>query len=322
MKTSIQSIRRRKREAGQALVETAIVYPVLCFFILGVVQMTMMHQARLMLEYAAFNAARAGSVWNADHDKMTRAALISMIASRPSWPGIGGVGAINDYKDMIGAGFLLIGGNTLTSGLSGAISEITGGSINTSVFNVVDVAILSPTKGDLRDGQKEIDFDSSGDAFKERRLGQLTIRVKYYYNLVIPFANWAIWNTWYIKRSTGMQDLYEVNSIIGQLQRLGFDLDTLPTGQRYPFRIGFKALNLTENPGFWRTAFEIMDKDQNSNPYECMTDGDWLTMAFLPNVFPNSTSKFYIPMVTAHTIRMQSNIFKRNLPTLNEAQCK
>lgn len=316
MKTSIQSIRRRKRESGQALVETAIVYPVLCFFILGVIQMTMMHQARLMLEYAAFNAARAGSVWNADHDKMTRAALISMIASRPSWPGIGGVGAINDYKDMIRAGFLLIGGNALAGGLSGAISGITGGSVSTSVFNVVDVAILSPTKEDLKDGQKEIDFDSSGDAFKERRLGQLTIRVKYYYNLVIPFANWVIWNTWYIQRSAGMQDLYAFNALLG---RLG--IDPLSTGQRRPFKIGFSALNLTNGVPMPRLIWELAF-GETSNPYECMTYWDWLTMAFLPNAFPNSTSKFYIPMVTAHTIRMQSNIFKRNLPTLNEAQCR
>ncbi len=72
-------------ERGQALVEAAIVMPLMVFFILGVIQMAMVQHARIMTEYAAFNAARAGIVWNADRLLMENAALISLM---PTYEGI------------------------------------------------------------------------------------------------------------------------------------------------------------------------------------------------------------------------------------------
>jgi hypothetical protein len=55
-------------------VETAIVMPLFVFLILGIIQLSLMHQARSMTKYAAFRAVRAGSMENASPKAMERAA--------------------------------------------------------------------------------------------------------------------------------------------------------------------------------------------------------------------------------------------------------
>ncbi|MCA9665843.1 MAG: pilus assembly protein [Myxococcales bacterium] len=77
--------RARRDESGQAVVESAIVIPLMTFLILGVIQLVMMQHARIMTEYAAFNAARAGIVWNADRIIMENAAIISLM---PTYEGL------------------------------------------------------------------------------------------------------------------------------------------------------------------------------------------------------------------------------------------
>jgi hypothetical protein len=71
--------RARRDDSGQAVVESAIVIPLMTFLILGIVQLAMIQHARIMNEYAAFNAARAGIVWNADRFIMENAAIISLM---------------------------------------------------------------------------------------------------------------------------------------------------------------------------------------------------------------------------------------------------
>lgn len=295
---------RKRSQLGQAMVETVIVLPVFIFFLLGMIQMTMMHQARLMLEYAAFNAARVGSVWNADPFKMRQAALLSLISTRPSWPVIGGVGKIEDYGDLILAAGKLTAANAINSALGEA-------DLSSGLLSLVKVDVLSPTQADFGSDQEEIDFDQGGDKFEVRRLGQLTIRVTYFYSLVIPFANWVIWNTWYMARSVGFGQAADLNNTMNQL---GMDLGLASR----PF-IAFDAVNIT-NQG--KILGELMGGgDFKTSPYECLRKADWLTMAFLPNLLKDDANIYYIPLVTAHTIRMQSNHYKNNLPTAEEAAC-
>lgn len=61
------------------MVESAIVIPLMTFVILGIVQLVMVQHARIMTEYAAFNSARAGIVWNADRMIMENAAIVSLL---------------------------------------------------------------------------------------------------------------------------------------------------------------------------------------------------------------------------------------------------
>ena len=56
--------RRVAHQRGQALLETVIVLPIMIFLILGALQLMMVQHGRIMTEYAAYNAARAGVVHN------------------------------------------------------------------------------------------------------------------------------------------------------------------------------------------------------------------------------------------------------------------
>ena len=54
--------RSRRRDSGQALVESALTLPLLVFMVLGTLQLFMMLHARIMTQYAAYKAVRAGSL--------------------------------------------------------------------------------------------------------------------------------------------------------------------------------------------------------------------------------------------------------------------
>src|SRR5687767_12417322 len=66
---------RQARESGQAAVEAALTLPLLVFLILGTLQLFMMLQGRIMAEYAAFQAVRAGSRHHGDCTPMIHAAM-------------------------------------------------------------------------------------------------------------------------------------------------------------------------------------------------------------------------------------------------------
>jgi Flp pilus assembly protein TadG len=63
-------------DKGQALIEFAIVLPVLLIFILGIAQFALIMNAYSIVNYAAFSACRSGIVNNADDGKMKIAASI------------------------------------------------------------------------------------------------------------------------------------------------------------------------------------------------------------------------------------------------------
>ncbi|MBX7102238.1 MAG: pilus assembly protein [Myxococcaceae bacterium] len=64
---------------GQAQVEAALTLPLVLFVILGMVQLFLMLQARHLAQYAAFWAAREGSVTQARCDDMSRVALKALL---------------------------------------------------------------------------------------------------------------------------------------------------------------------------------------------------------------------------------------------------
>lgn len=69
----------RARERGQATVEMALMAPMTIFIILGILQLGMMQHAQLLTEYAAFTAARAGIVHNGNPDEMKKSAFLSLM---------------------------------------------------------------------------------------------------------------------------------------------------------------------------------------------------------------------------------------------------
>ena len=70
-----------RAESGHALLESALVMPLMIFFVLGLVQFTTIQHAKILTEYAAFNAARAGIVWNGSHQRMQDAAALSLLST-------------------------------------------------------------------------------------------------------------------------------------------------------------------------------------------------------------------------------------------------
>lgn len=298
MKTSRQLRRFIKNESAQALVETVIVLPVVIFFILGTIQLTLMHQARLMLEYAAFNAARTGAVWNGDPERMHRAALVSLIPTSPSWPVIGGIGGIQSYGELISKAALLVMADDILKG----------------AFPVVRVDILSPTQEDIQEGQYEIDFDIASDSFETRRLGQLTIRVTYFYNLFIPFANRIIWRSWYSMRTSYLglaNDILDYWNIDGHHGRGNSPFLAF----KYPGASSIEAEGVA-------ALLRLITGANFSDAYECLNIEDWVRMVlYSRGLFGMTDDAYPLPLITTHTIRMQSNHYKSHLPTKKEASC-
>src|SRR5438270_11372762 len=88
-----------RAESGQAVIEAAIILPAIIFLLLLTIQLTQLQQARLMAEYAAFSAARAGIVQNGNNGgsngfdgPMHEAAVISVLPTfgrSDSWTELG-----------------------------------------------------------------------------------------------------------------------------------------------------------------------------------------------------------------------------------------
>jgi TadE-like protein len=221
------------------MVESAIVIPLMTFMILGVLQLTMVQHARIMTEYAAFNAARAGIVWNADPWIMENAAIISLmptsdrliddmtdpekmvkkIVMRALMYQINrrlpeAVDLVNQGTDSLIAQLpsglqgnassmrdtiVTQAANWADAALQNAIKQALGG----SDIRMVQVEILNPKMNDfdLLGGKFEIEFDDIKRGSSWRRQTQLTIQVRYLYMMKIPFANWIIHSAWRAHRA-------------------------------------------------------------------------------------------------------------------------
>jgi hypothetical protein len=67
------------RESGQALVEAALTLPLTLFLVLGTMQLFLMLQGRVMAQYAAARATRAGSLRHGSCDAMRDTAIAALL---------------------------------------------------------------------------------------------------------------------------------------------------------------------------------------------------------------------------------------------------
>lgn len=176
------------------------------FIVLGVVQLGMMHQARLMTEYAAYRAARAGIVNHGDCDLMEESAYMAVLPTLGPPPS-GGPGRVDtlaramsvywQYKDIP-----------------------TNKRYLPSTLPRIRLEILNPKKSQLSGlfsnygshlNQREIDYDDIRDATViEANL--LSVRVTYFYNMRIPFANWL------------MHSFFMGREVLGDLRGVQFEV--------------------------------------------------------------------------------------------------
>jgi hypothetical protein len=234
-------LRARRRalrdESGQAVVESAIVIPLMTFLILGMIQLVMVQHARIMTEYSAFNAARAGIVWNADRVIMESAAIISLL---PTYEGLFKQSDLGNPIQMLkrilqrallyqvnrrlpqaidllknGAGQVI---EKIPIGSSGqeklgeakdklldkaeeladkALQKAITDALGAGDDRLVTITIVNPTDGAFGQHGREIDFDVPDN----RDATRLSIKVTYLYMMRVPFANWIIHQAWLAGRA-------------------------------------------------------------------------------------------------------------------------
>jgi len=157
------------------VVEAAFVLPAVIFLLLLTIQLTQIQQARIMSEYAAFSAARAGIVHDGDPSRMQAAAEISIL---PTW------GRADSWGHMVAT-----------------LAKFRAEDVILRPFGLGQVRIYvhNPVAADFRafgqhlNGQ-EIDFDDVRPAAAEATL--LSLQVRYLYEMRVPFANKLIQTIW------------------------------------------------------------------------------------------------------------------------------
>ncbi|MET0402715.1 MAG: TadE family protein [Cystobacter sp.] len=259
-------------ESGQAAVEAALIIPMMVFMVLGIIQLGMMHQARLMAEYAAYRSARAGIVNHAHCELMRNAAYYAVLPTLGVTPSrqAGRVDtlkrAIKVYHEYANKG----ANNPVLFHLPGQLEKLR-------------VEVLNPKQSQLSGlfaqyggamNQQEVDYDDLRDDTIVRA-NLLTVRITYFYEMRIPFANWLI-HGWFM----GFDAL-------GQLQGLQFE------NQRLGGSASHRALEMRgANKG--KTARQRQD-------YQAISG------------LALNQRKYIIPLATNYSMRMQSNMMKKHV---------
>jgi Flp pilus assembly protein TadG len=212
--------RSRRAEAGQALVETAIVMPIMIFLLLGALQIMMMQHGRIMTEYAAYNAARAGVVHNANWNVMRNAALMSALPlydrtdTLPrflgTWAKVKALAEITEAIDTGNATLERLAGDLIGVEISGVAQDVslievevtspTGEAFNQAAEHYNDVSTTATGSidphGALRFPTGEIDFDDVQLLAEHPEAGRLAVKVRVLYPLRIPIVNKIIFELW------------------------------------------------------------------------------------------------------------------------------
>lgn len=149
--------------------------PLFVFLVLGLLQLALLHQARMLAKYAVYKAVRVGSIHNAKMESMKRAAMAVML------PMMGRQTTWSFYNATPGK-----------FGQSWAKAE--GQLSSPDKFPPLDITICDPV------GNVTGDFDDpyggmaqTGD-WQQDNKGRLAIQLQVNYQLVIPFANGVIWH--------------------------------------------------------------------------------------------------------------------------------
>ena len=181
---SLASGKGRKGQSGQVAVEAALMLPFTVFMVLGILQLSLMQQARLLTQYAAYRAARAGSLGQvgttpggASCQQMTDAAVEGILPSygrTDSASAISTTWTTNNSKH----GYPKENKTNVTTGVT-ELQKIVNVSYVLSYINGAPSNLYEPT-----------DFDDPGHGLR------LQVQVLYNYEMRIPFANWMLHEMW------------------------------------------------------------------------------------------------------------------------------
>ncbi len=186
----LRSVRRFPR--GQAAVETAAILPLTVFVILGVIQLTMMFHARYATYYAAYMAARAGSVQRARCSKMVTAALLAVAPALQR--------VADNTQDTPGAKYsaasYVAAYQKIKSNDYAAYRDVIGS------LPIVQVDLVRPTNQDVQGRSGDYDFDD----VSATNTMMISAKVTFNYEMRVPFANRIIHESWTLAQYLGSID--------------------------------------------------------------------------------------------------------------------
>jgi len=308
------------RQSGQAAVEAAMIMPLAVFMTLGIIQLTLIQHAKLMTEYAAYQAARAGIVWNGNNERMHDAAIVALLPTLGRTDDIGNLAktfAIHQLYDSA-MRTLNFGGGVVPRTVNGSnlFGLIRVDTVNPAYFTPID------TIWKLRTGYnwKELDFDGA-DSFPEvpslennirkffnlpepddselvyRRATRLTIRLRYFYEMKIPFANWIIFTAWYASNAKV--------ALHGAIDRatLAPKANMMSDGNITPLSALAKGI-------------------EHEKGYDSMYPAEmWVLWGLATGSIPLVSSlvgkRYFMPLTATYTMRMQSNFHRKWVMHLN-----
>lgn len=171
----------KRGEHGQAAVESALTIPMMLFTMLGIVQLTAVHHGRILAEYAAFKAARAGSVYRADCDRMLKAAQVALVPS------------IMEPADTYHgeARRLRTSSNLQQVFMRSASYAMTNRTLKGTPMVWLEYKLENTGR----------DFDKQLEGGEEPM--RLRVKLAYFYGMRIPFANWIMARYW-LATQTGL----------------------------------------------------------------------------------------------------------------------
>ncbi len=207
------------------MVETAIVLPLVIFLILGILQLSLMHQARMLTRYAAFKATRAGALHRAKIDIMKNAAFGVLL------PIAGRVNAESFYRTDSPEGYA-------DAWMQAAEASQPGG------VPYVQVTICNPTsQAGWTDATDFDDPEFAGvDSWEGYARTRLHVQVTFYYRLMIPFANMVLWWITYGQENPIMLEVNRMNNYDPQNYGSGRAIeDTYQAAQQGIYYIPIRA---------------------------------------------------------------------------------
>ncbi len=169
--------RRQSGQSGQSMIEFLIVYPVLIFLLFGIIQWSLIYQARVTLDHAALLAARAGALNHGSRSEMSSglaAGLTPLFA--------------NEASDV---GYM--------AARARALLEVnTPGLVAFEVVNPTSAAFIDFGQPRL-DGGGDPQIPNDTLAYRNTRVGPLSgisvqdanllhLRVNYCYRLIVPIV--------------------------------------------------------------------------------------------------------------------------------------
>jgi hypothetical protein len=199
-----RSLRHTASESGQVAVEAALVMPLFVFFILGILQLGLIAQARVVAKYAAYRAARVGAMNNGDPRAIESAAILHLLPvlannsdvimpSTNSGEVVGKFMQHNAMENRLPSGEKMVSTvicSPLAEDVRGGGSHDIGSGTQTGRGGVG-----SNSEADFDDplNQSSPDnFTTSGDAVRRYKRMRLVVQVQLLYRMPIPFANWVM----------------------------------------------------------------------------------------------------------------------------------